>query len=410
MTPPRLRAPALAVLALLLAGCADPTPGAGTAAPAATTPAPDAVPEGAQPAPPGMVAARFADAEPRAESIWANGTLKPEQASRAPGAPIRSPLTTPLVSLDVTDLVPRGVPVILVAEVQAAMTQGDVDIFFAIPPDDFRNGAFDAPRGGFTRAEQGLVRSGQDPVLLNLVYDEAEPAAEVPYTLFASVEFDPTVVRAAFPVGVTLPPGASEVVVELVGARRDFAFDLDVPNLMVWAPDDSFVGHFPLREALNPIPLPSAEGGEHVLLLSQGGRSMRLLTNGTVPAPLRAMPQTFHRSEPHADATPQGVEWTTTYDRVPMLAGVVFEPTTLTPEVSVAITNAAGTLLEGTVAGPWVHVPQVPQAGLVTRFGWDSAYGVPGLAAGDHHVRVKGEGAAGIDAFQARDFAAFWSR
>lgn len=394
-------------LVVALAGCA----GTGETGRTDGPPSPDA-PGGDASAGAPLLAARFPGVEASSEALYANGTLRLEQANRPPSAPAGSPAADSLVTVDVTKLVSRGVPAILVADVRSQMTRGNVYVWFSIPNDDFRNGAFGPSAGGAQHVEQGLVRVSGEPITLNLYYDEAEPAREVPYVLSARLAFDPEVVPGAFPVGLTLPEGSRNIDVELVGERRDFAFDLEVPNLMLWGPDDAFLGHHALPTARTTIQLPAdAKGGEYVLLLSQGGRAMRVHAAGAQPAALRALPQSFVLSGEHSGGTPQKAEWTTTYDRVPVLAGIVFTPTSVSASLHVKLDGPAGTLMDGTADGPFFNTPPVPVVGGLSSGGWwDSAYGVPGLAAGSYRGLVEAPQSAGADPVRARDVAAFWSR
>jgi hypothetical protein len=389
---------------LFLAGCSSPGK---DSVPEPTTPPPNT--DSTIPA--GLSAAVFPNAAPTDLTIWANGTLKPEQAGgvSTPAFGVGRPDATVAATVDVTELGVAGLPIILEATLDSTMAQGSAFAFFSIPGDEFRNNAFGQPVGGKHHVESGLVRSTSEPITLNLFYQGLEPSAEVPYTLSAHVKADPSIIRAAFPVGIMVTNGTREITVDLLGQQRDFAFDLDVPNLMLWAPDDTFLGHHALAQGRTTIQLPNGDG-EYVAMLSQGGRSMRILTNATSPAELRAMPQTFVVSDPHPGSTATKAEWTTTYETVPVLAGVFFTPSTFSPDMTVLLESPKGPLLNGMATGPWLHVPQVPNGALSAFFGWDSAYAVPNLVAGDYHVSVSSPMAVGADPIQGSDFSAFWSR
>jgi hypothetical protein len=392
------------VMLLVFAGCSSP-------ADDPQQPSPTLTPDTDASIPAGLMAAVFPDAEAVDQTIWANGTLRPEQAGgiRTPAVGLGRPGATIAASVDVTELAVSGSPIILEATLESTMDQGSAFVFFSIPDEEFRNNAFGDPVMGDHHVESGLVRRSNDPVLLNLYYEGLEPGAEVPYTLSAHVKTDPAVIRAAFPVGITVVNSTTNMTVDLLGEQRDWAFDLDIPNLMLWAPDDTFLGHHALTEARTTIPLASG-AGEYVAMLSQGGRSMRILLPGSEPATLRAMPQEFFVSEPHPGSTPTRAEWTTTYEPVPVLAGLFWTPSTFTPDITVSLASPAGILLEGTAEGPWFHVPQVPDGMLSAFFGWDSAYAVPNLVAGDYDASITSERAVGAEPIQGSDFYAYWSR
>lgn len=398
----------LVVAFCLAAGCASPSHDAGGPA---TTPATGAVPTSGAPSAPGaLVAARFAGVEAYDKTIWANGTLSPQQAFRPPGAPLGNPTATLAAEVDVTALAAPGIPVVLESDLKADMQHGSVYGFFTAPDGEFRNGAGRVTEPGHHHNEGGVVHAaGGGKVVLDVFYDEAEPAPSVPYVLGIHTHVDPEIARAAFPVGVTVPAGVSSLTIELTGQKRTWAFDLDTPNLMVWAPDDAFIGHFPLKDARTTLTLDKGPG-EYVLLLSQGGRAMRILAPGPTPLALRAMPQKFEIGEPHTGSTPQKAEWTRTYAKVPSLAGVIFTTSEVTPDVKVLVASPAGKVVDDSAAGPFVSAQLPTGDGFQSGFEWDSAYGVPGLVAGDYHVSVSAENAQGQQPILARDFAAFWSR
>lgn len=392
------------VAAILLAGCGSPQDSPSEPEQVSAQPDDPTIPAG-------LTAARFPDGTATDKTLWANGTLKPEQAGGAstPAFGVGRPDATVAATVDVTELAVEGLPIILEASLDSTMAQGQAFVFFNIPQEDFRNNAFGNPVGGKHRVESGLVRTTSDPITANLFYQAVEPSAEVPYTLSIHVKTEPTIARAAFPIGITVTNGTTEMVVDLIGDQREFAFDLDTPNLMLWAPDDTFLGNHPLTGPRTTIRLPNGEG-EYVAMLSQGGRSMRILTQGTEPAVLRALPQAFTVSDPYPGATPMKAEWTKTYDRVPVLAGVFFMPSAYTPEFTLKLESPAGPLLEGTAQGPWLNLPQVPNGALSAFFGWDSAYAVPNLVAGDYRASITADMAVGTDPIQGMDFYAYWSR
>lgn len=392
---------ALLALAVCLSGCASSDGNAGSGLTDQETPELDPT------VPAGLVAARFPGGATADRTIWANGTLRPEQANGVTGYGILPRVGPPAATVDVTSLAIPGMPMLLEATLDSTMTQGAARLRFAIPREDARNNAYGLPEAGKHHAESGIVRTGDSPIVLNLFYSGAEPAAEVPYTLGIRARTDPTVIRGAFPVGITVPNGTQEMVVELVGERRDWGFDPEVANLMLWSPDDSFLGHFALTQRQTAIPL--AGGGEYVAILSQGGRSVRIFTEGTVPATLRALPQEFEVSDEH-QGTPEQAEWTTIFARVPVLAGILVSPSAASPNLAMRLESQSGVLFDAVDEGPWFNVPQVPDGTLATSLAWDSAYGMPNLASGEYRATVQADMAVGADPIRGQTFVIFWLR
>ena len=388
--------------ALLVAGCATPAEPAVEAN--ASEPTPSA---GSVPSPPGLELARFAEGDAVDTTLWFNGTFKVHEARRAPQAPI--PVASPVgaqVRFPLGDAIPVGYPSVVIAEVDMALAHGDVDLWVEIPDEDWRTGGACAPRGGYTRVEPGLVRSQGSDVMVTLTYDEAEPSGDVAYAVSARVRADPTVAPGGIPFALVVPPGTASVVVETVGERRDCLFDLDTPNLMAWGPDDAFLGHRPLEDGRTSFPLADADGGEYVLLLSQGGRGLRV--HAPPGASLRPLGVEWVVSEPHRGGAPDRVEWTADLPRVPMLAGTMFATPAVAQDVTVSYASPAGILVDGTfTGGPWVgNVPGYSSS----SFWMDSGFGVPALAAGTHVGSVAFGRGAGPEPLQASDVAAYWVR
>lgn len=391
---------ATALVVAALAGCAAPVEAPTNATAVVAAPA-----DGLLASPEGLAPARFADVDPVDRTLWLNGTFKLQDASRPPQVPGLLPApATAIAQLDLTSDVPVGIPSTLFARVDMPLAQGDFDLWFEVSSEEWRTGGGCQPRGGFSEAARGLVHQA-DPVRMSLFYDEAEPAAEVPYSVLVRVQADPTVAPGGMSVALEVPAGTSSIVVEPVGEPRDGCmFDLETPNLMLWAPDDAFLGHRELPEGRTTVELPHAEGGEYVLLLSQGGRGLRV--HAPPGSTLRALAQEFGQSEPHAGG-PDGVEWTFEQPRVPTLAGMTFDSPAVAKDVTFSYASPGTTFFEGTFEGEWVTANA---AQIQSGFWFDSAFGVPGLEAGTYTGRVKFGQGAGPDAVQVRDVFAYWVR
>lgn len=345
-------------------------------------------------------------------SRWANGSFTPDQASRAadalPGVAPTEP--TGIVQVDVSDLLPPGVPARVFAEVTAELAHGDLDLFLQAPDGQWRTGNFDAPYGGVSRFEVGLVHTSGDPVVVTLVYDALEPAAEVPYTLGIRVVSDPELLLNGIVAGVTLPADA-RFDVELLGAVREVGPEIEEVGLMVYAPDDTFVGRFALQGGATSITLPEGSpAGEYAMLLSQGGRNARILVQGA-PATMRALPIEWVNGEMvELDAQGRG-SWTTDFPDTPLLVGIFFTSPNVAHNVAFTVDSPTGPLFSGSDSSdvPWFAV-STPASSYQNGWGWDSLWGPAGLAAGTHTAEVTFEAGAGAQPAVGQLYAAFFSR
>lgn len=396
------------VLALVLAGCTQDQ----TLAPD-LPPTSQRSPTSPSPTQDGLYHAMFANVAGFDKTDYFNGTLRLEQANTAPGAPVGAqPFEKSLVQFDVSDLIPKGVPIMLEARLQATMSQGDLQMWFSVPDGQNRHGGGSFERGGNKIALRGLVRSTDSPILLNLFYREAEPVPELPYTLSVRSAFDPTTARSAFPIGVTLPTGSSTMKVELVGEEYPWIQGRNAWNLMLWGPDDSFLGHHELAAPSTAIPLASSDGGEYVLMLQQGGRMLRILTPDA-PAALRALPQQFVFTEAQGTMSATSGEWTTTHEREPVLAGITFTGANIAAGIRASLVTPKGPLFEfAAPAGPETLFFNVNAAdtGVSSIFEFDAGYATDNLVAGEYRASVAFDHGYGPDGVRAFNVAAFWQR
>ncbi|HUR69493.1 MAG TPA: hypothetical protein VM370_09620 [Candidatus Thermoplasmatota archaeon] len=408
----RGRSAIAAALLMIAAGCM----GAADEAPTAVaTPDADA---GVVVAPDGTVLspAHFAGATAVDLTTWYNGTFTVQDLSRpvpfGPGPSDLGLVPPPFKRIDITKDVPTGVPVRIIAQVDAAITQGDVDLWPEVPDGEWRTGNWDTPRGGHSRVEVGIAHESSDPVAIVLAYDEAEPAQEFAYTLSVRIVSDPTLLVNGIVTGVTLP-AEPRLSIELVGEKREREI-FDRIDVMAFAPDDTYLGSFPLAESgASEVAFPAGSpAGEYVFLLTQGGRNARILVadaNGS--APMRAVGQEFVNGDVVVGDASGHAKWTTDYDRVPLLVGLNFRSPNAAQNVAVKLDGPKGPLLDDAIeGGPWMSVRLPDGTSISDGFGWDTGYGAPGLDKGTYTHEVTFTTSGGPDNVEGQSMAAFYTR
>lgn len=374
-----MKALALALLTLsaLVAGCASDAP---TTPQAVGAEAEDGAPpvDGNAPAAADARVATFAVPTKVDKTLWLNGTFTlQEQGGYLADA--RQALGLEHTNAHVTDIsadVPVGVPVRLVAEVDGQVGDGDIDLWFAIPNEDVWNMRAEAPFGGFTRIETHALRSSTDPIYVVVAYDDPAAAPEAPYALFVEVHADSDLLRAGVPVELPIAEGARAVELATDDVGEDAA-------LVVWGPDDAFVGRFPLAQGNTTLPLPEdAPRGGYVVMLSMDVPRARLAVVGVEEAPrLKPVRQDIQLGD--AMRTTSGVvEWTFSAARVPLQVGLGLSPGNVHEKIDVAITSPAGPLIGVVAPGGPVFYSMGQELWFTSRMGGAA------LVAGDYAARV----------------------
>ena len=400
---------AFAIVAVLLtAGCMSDAPAAASDLADAATQSDARAEDGSGPQPALVAGAAALDV-----TTWANGTFSAERAARVadqlPGAPVGEPA---VVMHDLTSIVPRGVPVRIFAEVVSEMSNGDLDLFLQVPPGEWRTGNFLAPYGGSSRFEVGVVHVSSDPIQVGLAYDVIEPAQEVAYRLSIRVVADPGLLVNGIVAGVTLPADA-RFEVQLEGEPRAQGPEIESVALMVFAPDDGYLGRFPLDAGVTPIALPAGSpAGEYVLMLTQGGRNARLLVDGAEAAPMRPLGLSWTGTDPVPLDQEGAASWTVEHERVPLLVGLEFSSPNVARQVDFGISGPEGSVFAAREETdvPWLAFAMPDGTSFGNAWGWDSLWGAVGLVEGAYTHTVAFETAAGAQPGSARSYAAFYAR
>lgn len=403
---------ALLALAIALAGCLsgdEPVDAATTQSDPVVAPDVTRAEDGVK-----LYAARFGEGAPVDVTEWHNGTFKIEQHRRVGPLPGAAPAQQAgsVLEFDITKLVPQGIPTLVIAEVDAELAQGDLDLGMNVPDGEWRTGNWNTPSGGFSRFETGIVHTSADPISVVLAYDEVEPQPEFAYTLSIRVVSDPALLLNGIVSAATLPADA-KLEVEAIGEARDAGPEVEAFALHVFGPDDALVGSFPLASGATPIALPAGSpAGEYVLLLSQGGRNARVLVEGA-PAPMRALGIEWLSGEmAELDATGHGTV-SATFDKAPLLVGVFFTAPNVARSMQFAMTGPKGPLFSGSDGSsdlPWLSfgVPGGPM--FMNAWGWDSLWGAPELVPGAYQADIAFESGAGAQPAVAQVYAAFFQR
>lgn len=376
----RLTIPFQIALVLLLSGCV------GEGKPESTPPGDDvetltAVTQD----PAGNALARFDLDEAVHKTLWANGTYQvqehffpvywvPGNAGLVPPPGIRI--------LDISSEVPRGVPVRVIAEVNAEVTDGDVDLWINAPFNEVWSGTWDTPQGGFSRIELRFVHTTDDPVGVGLFYDEVDPSVEFPYTLRVDILAEPQLVLSAVGAAIDVPMDEAKLLVTVEETEPDSA-------LLVWEPDFELLGRFGLKEGTTEVPIPTS--GEHLLLLTQGTGDAVVSVEGVTEAPrLRAAQQEVVEFVGEAPSSP--VSWTFEAERAPIQMGFFGESGTVATDFTGSLSSPKGKLLDVQFeGGPWVR----PFMGF--GIGEWTLMGADGLVKGAYEANVAFAQAAGPD-------------
>lgn len=342
---------------------------------------------------------RFEIDDPVSEIVWENGTFQITDHSH--------PLVNQAVhdaspdrrEIDLTPLVPQGVPVVLTAEVDAEMGEGDVDIFFEIPSGEIWSGETDTPYGGYSLIEATVLHTSSDPITLVLRYDEVDDSASFDYTLRYSVSYEPGLVPDGVPVGVPVPE-------EATGLRVEFGDEREGRSVLVWDPQDTFLGRFDPGDERVTLPLDGeAPRGEHVVLLAAGSGPAHISLAGTEqdPGPLRALLQEIVFGQPHQAASGESeITWSFQTDRAPLQAGIFWDSS----EVS---QNTRGSLASPTTELFSMEIQDDPWIGGL-GFGMLTEVGAPGLVAGSYEASVAFDENAGPSPMEATHALVFYDR
>jgi hypothetical protein len=376
-------------ISFALAGCVD-----GTGTPEAAPPeAAAGVPVVKDPA--GNALARYDLAKPVAQTVWANGTYKAEEAFFPLGlAPAMLGLPpNGLRVADVSEFVPRNVPVRIITEVHAQVTDGDVDLWLNVPFNEVWAGTWDTPRGGYSKIETRMVHASDDPILVVLGYDELDRSTEFSYTLRIDILSEPERLVDAVGASLDVPVANATLLVNLERAG-------DQPALLAWGPDGKALGRVDVKQGVNEVKL--AEKGEHLLLLTEGTGDATLALQGVSESP-RLRPAEQEIVEFMSDTSQSSAAWSFEADRAPLQVGFFASSATVASGFSGSLTSPAGTLIESRASDtlPWVR----PFAGF--GIGEWTTMGAEGLVKGKYDFTVSFETSAGPDPIHYGHFIVF---
>ncbi len=394
---------ALAAVLLLtagLAGCLGGEDGSagttGTEIESASTGGDDA---GLPEAPPQAPVA-FTDDAPTHEVAWENGTFQITEHSYPKGmvTGLAGEYDPDRRQIDLTPLVPQGRPVVLTAEINADVGEGDVDIWIDAPSEEVWAAAYDTPYGGYSSIQITLIHTSSDPITLNVRYDEIDDSQSFDYTLRYAAHSDPGLLPAGVPVGIEVPEDA-------VGLRAEFTDASDGRAVAVWAPDDSFIGRFEPGDERFTLPVDETGAtGEYVVMLAEGSGPARisLVGVGETTTKLRPLGQVFETG-PGVEAGPGETEvsWTFEVDRVPLQAGLSWSASEVSQDTAASLSSPETELLGLSVSdGPWVGA----------GFGILTSMGAQGLTAGTYEAHVSFGENAGPSGMNANHVLVFYDR
>lgn len=336
----------------------------------------------------------FASGETVDETRWENGTFHVREHSFPKG------VATGIVGeydadrrvIDVTDMVPTGVPVIFQAEIHAELGRGDVDLWLTAPEGEVWASDYDTPYGGYSRIRSVIVHETGGSLELNVRYDEIDDSESFDYTLEITSRADPSVVPPGVPVAVELPAGDTLELTPVEGfALSDGPDGLEA---MLWGPDDTYLGRLTEAEDRTTFTVAGeVAGGEHVVMAVHDSPAFRVqISNGTgTDAPLRPLTQSFYLGPGVETDDSSEVTWTFELEAAPIQVGIFTNATEVSDGLEARLVGPSETILESSIGGLWIGA----------GFGWLSPVGADGLAAGTYEATVAYDNAVGVSPIEA---------
>lgn len=291
-------------------------------------------------------------------------------------------------SLDITDLVPVGVPTWIMAEVDLPFTEGDVDLWISSSNDDTWTADFDTPRGGYSKVEIVMVNSGAEPIELNLFYDEREGTEGFEFTVLYEVFSSGEILMPGVPTTVEIPDGTRSLEVRYIADNEG--------DVSLWRFDDDFVGRFASADKVVNVTLDEGvRGGEYVVLTPADAGPARV----TVYAPADASPparplelgtvtQNIMRTDEVPFAMNEGGEASLSLPTVPLQVGMRLFIERFVNEINVELAGPSGSIIKEQFTDTTPFMNTQPEGGM--GFGFWTPLGAPGLEAGTYTATFVG--------------------
>lgn len=328
------------------------------------------------------------------ETRWENGTFHVSEHSFPKGVAtgILGEYDADRRVIDVTDMVPTGVPVILEAEIHAELGRGDLDLWLTAPEGEVWARDYDTPYGGYSRIRSLIVHEAGGPLELNVRYDEIDDSQSFDYTLEITSRADPAVVPPGVPVALELPAGGTLG----LGPVEEFALSDEPDGLeaMLWGPDDTDLGRLSAADGSSTFTVADeAAGGEHVVMGVHDSPAFRIQVSSATEtdASLRPLTQAFTMGPGvETDESPE-VTWSFELETAPIQVGVFTNATEVSDGLEVRLAGPSETILESSIGGLWINA----------GFGWLSPMGADGLTAGTYEATVTYDHAVGASPIEA---------
>lgn len=229
--------------------------------------------------------------------------------------------------LDLTDDVPPGTPTWVRADlsweqtVPLAEVGSTVDIF--LRTGDARVLSSDVSQDPTTqtgRLEALVLRQANGTVGIVVQYQFVDPDPEVTYTLQADVTADPALVPADIPVAFPHPGDGT-------GVRFTPADGEGTVRLMLWGPDDGFVGHVEMDGSGGDEVALDAGSGDYVAFVIEPDAGVHATHVGASEPPadaarLRVLETEVREGPAHEMPTTDEVTWSFEPERVPLGVGM----------------------------------------------------------------------------------------
>lgn len=291
---PTVLAAALLLLATPLAGCigSEGTPDPDTLSTDSTSPSEVPAPQ----------AALSFDAEATETVRWANGSFASHEILVGENGPSEKAERKDEHKVDVTEMLPKGVPVHLKATISYDGTsRAHLETFLYTGGEPIYR--FDTEKAdGEQRMKVTMARTEDGPVKVVADADKPSLDSETPYTLQIKVKPLVDHVPSDAPIAVDVPAAAERLTVRPADANAS-------ATARVWGPEDT---HLARNTGGNgtAVELPVAGEGEHVLMVDEPSYVRLLDAEGqpvAPPSPIRPLAWAFEFGDKRAlDPAAQG--------------------------------------------------------------------------------------------------------
>lgn len=328
------------------------------------------------------------------------GTFRPAETCYLPAEP-----TCQTHIKELTQLLPPGDPVRIDAWVTFTSTgEAEVSLDILAPPGTVYDrgegyaqdqGTPPATSTTNTSAYALVVPDGQ-PVQVQVEPALPDPGQELDYTLTIQVTSSAKALPTSLPIEVPLQGPDRSLWLDRSGPETTEAIDGDgsdgnatTARIMVWDPDDRFVGHTTLQVP-GELDLNMTTSGDHVIMLAPDApEDLVLMTSeGAGNLELGALTYTDERGPPNQGLPEESINWSFEVDRVPISAGIYANGTegpAADQDWDARLGSPAGNLIDASRTGGRVYIGTGAH-----EIHWFSVFGDEHLVPGTYEAGANG--------------------